>query len=284
MNTLENRTCQKENTTIYEECAQASWRVQRFNQIAGRAGKTTVAFDDVAQTITTRNACFSAPGMDIDEVRAMSKDERANVKTRAVYAYCLQSRNATKTKQSELEDRDLNDLVCLDFDSDSYGDHLTPETAPAIRDKCAQSPACVFAALSLSGAGAFAVMRVYGGFWADMLHNGAEYRKARMTALFDLIRSELGVCAVCDDACKDATRLRAGSFDAQAFYNPGCNHHISKAAIDAESARLNAVCARLNTAKSSDKAPNSTPKSSDDCAKRPKQRQIGRNQSRRFPI
>lgn len=262
MNTLENGTCQKENTTIYEECACAKWRVQRFNQIAGRNGKTTVAFEDFVKTITTRNACFSAPNMDIDEVRAMPKDARARVKTQAVYAYCLQSRNATKTKQAELEDRDLNDLVCLDFDCDSYGEYLTAKTAPAIRDKCAQSPACVFSALSISGAGAFAVFRVYGGFWADMLHNGSDYRKKRMTALFDLMRRELGVGAVCDDACKDATRLRAASFDAQAFYNPECGHHISKVAIDAEIFRLNAVCARLNAApKSSDDVPNSDAKS-----------------------
>ena len=93
MLTLENGTCQ-ENTSIYEECAGAKWRVQRFNRIAGRDGKTTVSFDDFAQSITTRNACFSAPGMDIDAVRAMSKAERANVQTRAVYAYCLQNKKS----------------------------------------------------------------------------------------------------------------------------------------------------------------------------------------------
>ena len=233
MNTRENTTCQSENEKYYEKCAPAEWRVARYDKIVGRrTGRTTVSFKEFAQSITTRNACFTGYNGDIEEFRALSQEERAEIKKNGVLAYCLQSHNATVTKSAEFKDSDVNDLIVLDFDTDEKGEHLTPETARIVRDACANSPACVFAALSLSGAGAFAVMRVYDGFWRDQLDKYSDAQCARMNNLFRLMPKVLGINAKCDTHCKDVSRLRAGSYDPDAYYNPQCTHCISTMLLD----------------------------------------------------
>ena len=239
MNTVENTTCQNKNTTCqseneqyYEKCAPAEWRVVRYDKIAGRTGRTTVSFKEFAQSITTRNACFTGYNGDIEEFRRMTKEERAEIKKNGVLAYCLQSHNATVTKSAEFKNNDVNDLIVLDFDTDEKGEHLTPEAARLVRDACAKSPACVFAALSLSGAGAFAVMRVYDGFWRDQVGPYIDLQRARMDTLFRLMPKVLGINAVCDKACKDVSRLRAGSYDPDAYYNPQCSRCISTMLLD----------------------------------------------------
>ena len=232
MNTRENTTCQSENERYYEKCAPAEWRVVRYDRIVGRTGRTTVSFKEFAESITTRNACFTSYHGDIEEFRALPKEERAGIKKNGVMAYCLQSHNAAVTKSEEFKDSDVNDLIVLDFDEDEKGEHLTPETARLVRDACANSPACVFAALSLSGAGAFAVMRVYDGFWREQPGKYSDAQCARMNSLFRLMPKVLGINAKCDKACKDVSRLRAGSYDPDAYYNPQCTHCISQMLLD----------------------------------------------------
>ena len=227
MNIRENTTCQSENEKYYEKCAPAEWRVVRYDKIAGRTGRTTVSFKEFVQSITTRNACFTGYNGDIEEFRRMTKEKRDEIKKNGVMAYCLQSHNATVTKEADFKDGDVNDLIVLDFDENENGEHLTPETARIVRDACANSPACVFAALSLSGAGAFAVMRVYDGFWRDQLGKYSDAQCARMNNLFRLMPKVLGINAKCDTHCKDVSRLRAGSYDPDAYYNPQCNRCIS---------------------------------------------------------
>lgn len=46
-------------------------------------------------------------------------------------------------------------------------------------------------------------MRVYDGFWSEMLRNGDDYRKAHLAALFALMSEEVGFEAKCDEQCKE---------------------------------------------------------------------------------
>lgn len=165
---------------------------------------------DLYETLESfRSGLYSQVVRNIREQR--SKSERDRLKTQSLKAFTFSCNFPAGGYRKTENIAEMLPFLCIDIDEKGLSEHLKLEkiqneyySIASLRDKITQMKGCIFAGLSVSGTGLFAIFHVEVTSFLDSFRDLQRYFK---------LKYKIDI----DASCKDFVRLRFATHDPDAY-------------------------------------------------------------------